>query len=65
MPNTQGSIERVAIILNSPNDWDEWIEIAKTNATGNKMWDYVNPSRTKDDLPTLTGDMNALYGSPD
>jgi len=42
------------MILNGPNDWDEWIEITKTKAIANKILEYVNHSTAKEDLPSLT-----------
>jgi hypothetical protein len=45
--------QRVTVTLSGPSDWDEWIEIIKTKAMGNKIWEYVDPSTPKDDLPTL------------
>jgi hypothetical protein len=45
--------QRVAIILNGPNDWDEWIEVVKTKTMGSKIWDYVNPAIAKDQLSIL------------
>jgi hypothetical protein len=47
---SQHSTQRVAIILNGPNDWDEWIGVIKSKAIGNKIWEYINPSTVKDEL---------------
>jgi hypothetical protein len=44
----------VAIILNGPNDWDEWIGVIKSKAIGNKIWEYINSSTAKDELSILT-----------
>ena len=33
-----------SVILASPNDWDEWIEVIKSKANTNRIWEYVNPS---------------------
>ena len=41
---------RVTVILCGLS---EWIEIAKTKAIRNKIWEYVNPPMSKDDVPTL------------
>ena len=51
---SQAATQRVAIILNGPNNWDEWIGVVKTKALGNKIWEYTDPSTAKDQLPQLT-----------
>ena len=38
--------QRVVIILNGPNDWDEWLEIVKTKAKAGDIWEYVNLENT-------------------
>jgi hypothetical protein len=45
--------QRVAIILTGPNDWDEWIEVVKTKAKAGEIWQYIDPSTAKDQLPNL------------
>jgi len=29
--------------LDSPNDWEPWIELAKTYATAQRIWEFINP----------------------
>ena len=53
MSTSQGSAQRVAIILNGPNDWNEWLEVIRTKAIGGKIWEFVDPSKDKDSLPIL------------
>ncbi len=53
MLNMQASTQRVAVILNSSFDWDEWIGIIMTKAIAGDIWDYVNPNTAKDELPVL------------
>lgn len=43
--------QKVSITLNGPSDWDEWIEVVKTQALAGKVWEYIDP--TKDEVPTL------------
>jgi hypothetical protein len=43
--------QKISVTLNSPSDWDEWIEVIKTQALAGKVWDYVDPS--KDQVPAL------------
>jgi len=44
---------KTSIILTSQSDWEEWLEILKTNANGAEIWPFVDPSTAKDDLPEL------------
>lgn len=39
-----------SVVLASPNDWDEWIEVIKPKANTNRIWNYVNPSTPADVL---------------
>jgi len=41
------------VILISPNDWDEWIEVIKSKANTNRIWQYVDLSIPKDALLKL------------
>jgi hypothetical protein len=43
--------QEISIILTGQADWDEWIEVIRTIATGHGIWDYVDPS--KPDLMAL------------
>jgi hypothetical protein len=45
------SSQKISVTLNSPSDWDEWIEVIKTQALAGKVWDYVDP--LKDQVPAL------------
>jgi len=47
MSNTTAqALQRVVIILNGPNNWDEWLEIVKTKAKVGDIWEYANPEKT-------------------
>jgi hypothetical protein len=35
----------ISITLTCQADWDEWIEVIQTIATGYGIWDYVDPSK--------------------
>ena len=50
-PITAQALQRVVIILNSPNDWDEWLEIVKTKAKAGDIWEYANPEKAT--IPAL------------
>jgi hypothetical protein len=43
--------QKISVILNSPADWDEWIEVIKTQALAGKVWKYLDP--TEDVVSTL------------
>jgi len=42
-----------SVILASPNNWDEWLEVIKSKANTNRIWKYVDLSTPKDALPKL------------
>jgi hypothetical protein len=44
--------QKISVILNSPADWDEWIEVIKTQALTDKVWEYLDPA--EDEVLTLT-----------
>ena len=43
--------QKVSVILNNSNDWDEWIEVVKVHALSGEVWDHVDPS--KETVPAL------------
>src|SRR2546427_10429063 len=53
MSNIQASTQRVSVILNGPNDWNEWIEILKTKAMAGEIWELMDPSTVKTALPAF------------
>ena len=53
MSTQNQTLHRSAIILTCPSDWDEWIEVVKTKAKGGDIWQYVDLSVERDNLPTL------------
>jgi len=36
-PITMSTSQKLTVILNSPDDWDEWIEVVKTQALAGKV----------------------------
>ena len=48
-----------SVILASPNDWDEWIEVIKSKANNNRLWEYVDPSTPETTLPKLVEPVRA------
>ena len=44
---------KINVILNQPSDWIQWFFIVQDTAETNKVWQYINPSKTKDKLPKL------------
>ena len=47
------SVTVSTVILASPNDWDEWIEVIKLKANTNRIWQYIDLFIPKDALPKL------------
>ena len=43
----------LSVILASPNNWDEWIEVIKSKANNNCLWKYVDPLTPETELPRL------------
>jgi transposase InsO family protein len=41
------------IILKDPDNWLPWLEMVKSTATTGQVWEYVDPSKTTDQIPTL------------
>src|SRR5436309_9961862 len=41
-------------ILKGPDDWIPWLEMVKSTATTVQVWEYVDPSKTADQIPALT-----------
>jgi hypothetical protein len=39
--------QKISVTLNSPSDWDEWIEVIKTQALAGKVWIMSIPQRAK------------------
>jgi hypothetical protein len=44
----------VRAILKGPDDWIPWLEMVKSTATTGQIWEYVNPSKKADEIPSLT-----------
>ena len=51
--NQAAAPQKVTIILNSPNDWDEWLEIIRSKALAGNIWSYMDPSKKETELPIL------------
>ena len=47
------SVQRVTVILNSPNNWEEWLEIIKSKIWEHNIWEFVNPATLKADVSNL------------
>jgi hypothetical protein len=48
------TIQKITIILRSEEDWIDWIEQVETVAKKADIWNYINPTTQKDELPQLT-----------
>jgi len=50
---TTRTVTVASVILESPTDWDEWIEVIKLRTIAGKIWKFVDPYTRKEDLPAL------------
>ena len=50
---TTTSESKINVILNQPSDWLQWFFVIQDTAKINKVWQYIDPSKTKDELPKL------------
>ncbi|OCL01418.1 hypothetical protein AOQ84DRAFT_383769 [Glonium stellatum] len=50
---TDTPVTVTTVILSSPSDWNEWIEVIKSKAIVGRVWKYVNPYTKREDLPSL------------
>ena len=50
---TTTSESKVNLILSQPSDWTQWFFIVQDTAKTNEVWEHINPSKKKDELPTL------------
>jgi hypothetical protein len=48
------NVQRLAITLNSPSDWEIWIDMIENRARIANVWQFINPTIEKDELPMLT-----------
>jgi hypothetical protein len=53
MSSTGTSTASARIILKGPDDWIPWLEMVKSTATTGQVWEYVDPSKTADQIPQL------------
>ena len=44
---------KVNLILSQPSDWTQWFFIIQDTAKTNKVWEYIDPSKKKDELLKL------------
>jgi hypothetical protein len=47
------TVQKVTIILDSSKAWHDWLEVVKTKARAGKVWEYVDPSLTADQVLKL------------
>ena len=51
--NTNESLSKINLILDKPSDWIQWFFIIQDTAKTNRVWQYIDPSKKKDELPKL------------
>jgi len=47
------SVQKVTVILDGSKAWHDWLEVVKTKAQAGKIWNYVDPSLTADEVQKL------------
>jgi len=47
------SVQKVTIVLDGSNAWHDWLEVVKTKARAGKVWEYIDPSLTADEVRKL------------
>ena len=47
------SVQKVTVILDGSNAWHDWLEVVKTKARAGKVWEYIDPSLTTDEVRKL------------
>ena len=54
MATSSSQAQKTSIVLNGPNDWDEWLKLIRTKANGAEIWAYIDPATNEiDELPVL------------
>ena len=48
------TIQKIAIVLNSPHDWEVWIDMIQNRAKIAKIWKFIDPATKKEELPKLS-----------
>ena len=48
------TVQKIVIIFNSPNDWEVWIDIIRNWAKIANVWQFIDLSVKKENLPTLS-----------
>ena len=41
------------VILKTSSDWRKWIEVIKSTAIGQQIWEYIDPDTSLEALPKL------------
>jgi hypothetical protein len=47
------SVQKVTVILDGTNTWHDWLEVVKTKARAGKIWEYIDPSLSVDEVRKL------------
>src|SRR5437773_2160071 len=48
------TVQKTAIVLNSPRDWEVWFNMIRNRATMADIWKFINPSTSENELPKPT-----------
>ena len=48
------TIQKIAIVLNSPRDWEVWIDMIQNRTKIANIWKFIDPATKKEELPKLS-----------
>jgi hypothetical protein len=47
------SVQKVTVVLDGTHAWHDWLEVVKTKARAGKVWEYIDPSKSADEVLKL------------
>ncbi|KAI9770341.1 MAG: hypothetical protein M1839_003218 [Geoglossum umbratile] len=48
------TIQKTAVVLNAPRDWEVWFNMVRSRAIMADIWKFIDPSTLRDELPMPT-----------
>ena len=48
------TVQKTAVVLNSPHDWEVWFNIIRNCAIMADIWKFIDPLKPKNKLPKPT-----------
>jgi hypothetical protein len=47
---TMTSIQKIAVVLNLPHDWEVWFNMIRNRAVMADIWKFIDPATPRDEL---------------